>query len=479
MYAKGVTSLTQASSIFTINSSLTLSLTSGKVGASVTFSVSGYAAAESVMLNWSPDGVNFVPIGAPFKTSNLGLGGTVATIPDAVSGAHTVKATATTTPVQTATYTVVASLLLSPASGKVGSAATATLRGYGANEVVSVTWAGTALTSLTTDPSGFGTAALKVPETVKGAYAVLGAGTSHSASATYTVAPSMSLSATSGKAGSSVTVTLNGYAANDGITLNWYKDTLTPVALATTPTPVVANSKGTATATVTIPDATNGAHNIEGKTSASSATAPFSVAYSMALTPATGASGSSVSVKLTGFKAYDAVSLNWYATATSFALATTATTNADGTVTATFNVPDGSADGLHKVDAVAGGYSRVNQNYTVTSVAGGPNCALSQAAGPGNTVVTVNCAGFAATEQVKVYWDSTAATALATFTAAAGAGSTTVTIPAAATQGAHALISKGQTSGSSTSDTYTVTARRSVRPGRRCQHVDLLGLPTQ
>ncbi len=88
--AQGATSAQQASQNYTVDSSLTLSSTSGKVGAFVTVTLKGYGAGETVNLTWD---------GAPLKsvtTSTTGTASTWFTAPEAVTGNHTVTGTSVT-----------------------------------------------------------------------------------------------------------------------------------------------------------------------------------------------------------------------------------------------------------------------------------------------------------------------------------------------------------------------------------------------
>jgi hypothetical protein len=114
------------------------------------------------------------------------------------------------------------------------------------------------------------------------------------------------------------------------------------------------------------------------------------------------------------------------------------------TVTWGFNFP--STSGFTFQGAVLG---------TIVGVATGPSLTANPTAGAAGSSVSLTGANFQAGESVKIYFDSTASTALATVT---GAGFTqAVTVPATATAGAHQFIAVGPTSGQATAN-FTVNA---------------------
>jgi IPT/TIG domain len=78
-----------------------------------------------------------------------------------------------------------------------------------------------------------------------------------SASAKFTVVPSISVTPLSGPANSTVTITGNGFAANSPITITYDSK-----AILTNPPSIVTANDGTFTATFTVPNSYAGQHNL-------------------------------------------------------------------------------------------------------------------------------------------------------------------------------------------------------------------------
>lgn len=441
MIAQGATSARQASQTYTVDSSLTLFSTSGKVGAFVSVTLKGYGAGETVNLTWD---------GAPLKsvtTSTTGTASTWFTAPEAVTGNHTVTGTGVTSgETASRTFAIVPSLTLAPTSGRVGTTVSVALKGFAAGESVAVTWDGgtTPLGTRTASTLGSATVTFVVPDAAQGAHTVAGAGSSgNSVSAPFTVVPAMTLSPTSGAVGTTVTVTMTGYAATDTVTLAWYDTTKASTTVST----VATSATGGATATFSVPEATSGRHKVQasgtGKTVASTF---FTVNPSVALTPGSGISGDTVGASLKGYAAGETLSIKWYSTATSAITLATVTASSSGDATTTFVAPP-SAAGTYKVEgAGAKSFSRASTTYAITTNATS-DCILNPASGSGGTKVTLTCSGFQPGETVRLHWDSTSTFQKASFVASAsGAGVGSFLVPDS-TVGGHSVIAKGATSG--------------------------------
>ena len=246
---------------FTITPAIKLSSTSLKAGASTTVTVSGFAANEMVALSW--DG------GAVIKSvtaSATGGGSTSVTIPDAPGGDHTITASGSTSGLSAgAAVTVIPGVTISPTAGTVGRTATVTLRGYDAGEAISIDWHDSATATVTlgtATASSLGSASvvITIPEASKGSHQVDGTGSSGSlSSATFTVTSSIAISPTSGAVGTSINVTATGFAAGESISVQWFETTTQVNTIAT----LTASDKGSAAATLAIPESVNGSHKIQ------------------------------------------------------------------------------------------------------------------------------------------------------------------------------------------------------------------------
>lgn len=150
---------------------------SGQVGKSFTLTASGFGAGEVVRLYL--DTGNAAPFATAQAQSNGSFAATV-TLPDATNGSHRFVATGMSTGRITNTgFTVVPSLDRTPYSGTPGTTVRVTVKGFGANESVRLTWetsSGTTLGSATTNGAGTGTTTIRIPQGSEGWHDYVGTG---------------------------------------------------------------------------------------------------------------------------------------------------------------------------------------------------------------------------------------------------------------------------------------------------------------
>ena len=156
-----------------------------------------------------------------------------------------------------------------------------------------------------------------------------------SADGTPGAAAGITTSLARGKAGEVVTVSGTGFTVSESVDIRWDSATATPIST------IVADSAGSFTTQLTIPDSPRGAHTIfaTGRVSTSSANRPYEVIPSLGRTPVEGAPGTSILVTVKGFAANEQVRLNWVSA--SGAVLGSTTTNAFGTGTVTILIPNG------------------------------------------------------------------------------------------------------------------------------------------
>jgi outer membrane protein assembly factor BamB len=161
--------------------------------------------------------------------------------------------------------------------------------------------------------------------------------------------------------------------------------------------------------------------------------------------PASGPVGTTVTIAGTGFAAPATVMFNGVAATSPAVVSATK-------ITAT--VPTTATTGKISVTTGAGTATSAN-SYTVTAGAGaGAAATLSPTTGSPTTTTTVSLSGFAASEAVDIYVDTTEAVLAVTDNA--GLLSTTIKIPASATPGVHYVTAVGRRSGSAAQATFTV-----------------------
>lgn len=258
--------------------------TSGSVDTSVTVTGKGFSAGENVAIHWAR--VGSTPL-ATVNASASGVATAVVAVPKGPLGPVTVTAIGSSSGRRgTGEFAVTPSIRLNRTSGTVGTAVTATLRGFAAHQSVDIVWhhAASTVTVATVAASYSGSASVgfTVPAAHLGAHAVegVGPGTGNRATASFAVSPSMALSTTGGAPGSTVRATLRGFARYETVNL-----TLITGGASEALGSVGVSSTGSAAVTVTIPagvphgDATITA---TGGGSGASVTQPFFVTDTVA-----------------------------------------------------------------------------------------------------------------------------------------------------------------------------------------------------
>jgi len=260
------------------------------------------------------------------------------------------------------------------------------------------------------------------------------------ASRTFTVvATAITLSPTSGSAGSTVTVNGAGFTPSTTITIKF--DTSIS---ATTPSNIVTNSSGAFSASVTIPSAatvgnhTISANDITGKT----ATATFKVLLlgTITISPTSGSLGATITVTGSSFNPNSAITIKFDATI----LPTTpaAITTTSGTFTATITIPLTASSGTHTITVTdaSGAFGSATFSVAVGIIT------LSPALGTTGTAVQVTGSNFAANTAVHLKFDKiTVETASSVVTGTSGGFIVTFYVPAGVTGGNHTVIATDDT----------------------------------
>jgi subtilisin family serine protease len=366
--AVGGTSGLEVSLPFTITAKVTVSPDPGKAGAYASASVSGFGAGEVVSLRWV--GTSTTMLNAA-TTSATGSAWISFTTPETPRGSYTIEAVGSTTGATASVpFTVIPSLTASPSYARVGSSVTITMRGYLAGEDITVNWhngaSATPLATATAGATGNATAKIVVPPSAKGSYAVEGSGSEGTlASATVTVSPQMKPSATTGEVGSAVTVTMTGFGAGEAIDVHWFDTSTTSSPLGS----ALADANGSAAFTFYVPDAVAGSHKVQAisATSGPYIYASYYVKASVALSPESGPSGTSVTATVSGYRANETVTIRWYTTSWSYVSLTSAPVSSTGSGGITFDVPANQTLGIHKVVVLGtSSYQQPSKTFTVT-----------------------------------------------------------------------------------------------------------------
>jgi hypothetical protein len=421
--------------------------TAESVQAVVTYTGPVLPSAQTVTVSFSatsnPTGYTFSGTG-PSGVKISGPGGPASvtvtsqstwTIPGPNSVySYTVSATATVTTVGSITGNTSftpALLVLSPASGLVGSTVTATGSAFStvSGSTVTLAFGGVAVTpsacssgtlsgAAITPASGGGfVCTFTVPNGAPAGAATAVATDAFSGQSDFfspytvtawTISP---LAPTSGLVGSSVTVTATGFAGTSGVTLayNGVAITVASCTSGTAGATITTTAAGGFVCKYTVPAGTaSGAGSLVASDTtytAQTTSAPFTVTpWTMALSPTSGLMGSSVTVTATNFAAsssvtlaFDAVSLTTtapisLACTVGSASGATITTSAAGAFTCTFNVPYGATAGAGSLVATdASGPTTVTASYSVTPW----TISLSPTTSASSITITITGAGFA------------------------------------------------------------------------------------
>jgi hypothetical protein len=198
----------------------------GAIGTSTSVSGSGFAANTTVHVFFNRNGGK--QIGAESTDGSGNLPGFNVTIPSVIAGSYPIIATDGTN-VATTTFTVPSSLTLNPSSGGSGTSVSVMGAGYLAGEGIVVSWdhpgQGNQVAAPTADSSGTFITSFSVPSS-SGTHTVFATGrSSHFAlSAVFAVSgnvggANLTISPTSGAAGTAVSVNGSGFGASEQVTL--------------------------------------------------------------------------------------------------------------------------------------------------------------------------------------------------------------------------------------------------------------------
>ncbi|MCX8173543.1 MAG: Ig-like domain-containing protein [Thermoplasmata archaeon] len=202
---------------FYLGPSLLIANSTGNVGSSNTISGYVFSPAANVTVYWDAE-----PIGTA-RTDSSGDFTFSFVIPPSCYGAHTVSAVDEYGVHAETQFFVVPEISVVPASGTVGSTVAITGTGFSGNSIASIYWDGTnTYRSERTAQNGSFNLAFTVPDAAFGPHTIgardIGGVT---ASAQYSVIPSIELSRTSGRVGDTFTVFCHGFAPSSPVTLVW------------------------------------------------------------------------------------------------------------------------------------------------------------------------------------------------------------------------------------------------------------------
>jgi hypothetical protein len=262
-------------------------------------------------------------------------------------------------------FTVISSeLTLTPVKGPVGKEVEISGTDFGDRETLTVEYDEDEIDiesgDTKTDSSGEFTCTIIIPESTAGAHTITVTDESdNTATAEFTVEPTMTMSPTGGAVGDTVTISGTGFGEELDVTIKFG---------GTEVVTDVTDDVGNFATTFNVPVKSPGAYTVEAKDEDSNKkTASFTIAASMKLSQATGNVGSQVTISGTGFKPNTTVTITY---ATEPVVVATPPTDANGAFSVTFPVPQSTA-GKHTITATDG-TSTLTTTFTMESTAPAP-----------------------------------------------------------------------------------------------------------
>lgn len=389
---------------FTVNSKIVINPTSGIVGDTVSVVGSGFAAAPSNVF-LTLDGVNITAT-TPSQINTVGTtGGFSCTfvMPPVARGPHTIRAT--DTGFAEATFTIGQRISITPVSGYAGDNVIVSGSGFAASRTITFRLDGTVLTVspavVTSDHTGaFSNVSFIIPSVGGGAHLIRATdqdGNFHEV--TLTVLTRLSITPTTGTAGTQITVTGSGFAANAPVAITWDNAALSPAVNTT------ASATGTISVTFTAPASARGQHAVKAAdTSGNSATTNFDITAKIVLSPASGAWDDTVTITFSGFTAGSTLTASMLSGSTAYSVVTTPTTvtaDASGNATASFKVA-AVFNGSWTIQA-SGTNASATATLTVTQ-----KIMLGATTGVAGDTVTLTGTGFVANKSITLKYNNVA-----------------------------------------------------------------------
>ena len=404
----------RATAVFDVLTSLLLTPNYGAVESS--FGVQGYGFNASVVFSvvWADS--------ATVCNGETTLDGALtctATVPEGPAGGYGVNAS--DGPLYAvATFTVVPSVSLSEASGFVGEPITATGEGFDAASGYTLTWDGSSnLCGGTTGSDGSFGCSFPVPSAVGGVHTIRAIEGAYAPSAEFQIGASLTISPTSGAAGTMVVASGTGFGASGPFTL--YFGAEGEICSGQT------QADGAFGCTFTVPLSPAGAISILGAEGSSQASAQFLVGPAFSSPVARGAVGTAIPVTASGLTADAAVTVEW----NTVTVVCSGTANASGGFACTFSAPASPA-GSQTISVVQ---SSVIASLSFTIV---PAVGASVSTATAGAAVTLTGTGFDANAAYTASWNGSTVLCQGTTNATGGFECVTA-IPAGAAVGPHGI----------------------------------------
>ena len=367
----------------TVGAGISLETPSGPPGTPIVIHGSGVRANESITID--------VGGGLAVAETTAGASGAwqaEVPAPSAPRGPLTISAKGATGEANTVVFNITSKIEISAAQGQPGSTVTVTGEGFTANQAaIPILFYSEIVASANADSQGSFVANLTIPAVPKGSYPIRVSGSGADLQATYSVSAALSVNVQEAATGDSVTVSGDGFAANEtGIVIK-LGETIAAQGIA-------ANALGSWTNTFQLPPLPANTYNLTAAgTQTGSGQVPVLALKTLSrviVTPASGVIGSTATVTGQGFSASDqTITLAYDGVAVSTGIAA----DPSGGFSVSFQVPH-SAGGDHVVEVFgANQVTSTRAGFQVT-----PSVALAHDNGIAADSVTLLGYGFGANE---------------------------------------------------------------------------------
>ncbi len=377
-------------------------------GQAIKIQLSGFQANEQVAISWNANSGQAL---TTVSVDTTGATTTTFTPPSAPKGSYTLTATGNTSGLHTTSTTNIGpGISLNPETVNVTGTTIVNGGGYVPGEKVNVYLQSPSngITTAIVDAQGSFSVPLTTPATYQASatyfvYAVSTTGSEKAQAQLYFQPPSID---SNGEEvyGGSVTITGQGFARGETVTLSWKSITDTS---ATSLGTVVAAQDGTFTFTTIVPGAPyttsgfpfpfNATIAAQGNVTQLQSTTNFFVKPNIIPTPNTGVIGSTIALVGGGFGSAEQVALSLQ----NIPL-TTVTTDANGSFSTTFVVPPHALPGNHlsNLDAVGStSQQAIDVPFGILT-----SITITPQQGPSGASITVSGTGFSPTDQVSLTW---------------------------------------------------------------------------
>ena len=332
------TAYESASGTFSVLPAVSLDKTSAAVGDQVTVSGTGFRASRRVNISFDGSVIETT------STNSIGSFTSTFKVPACYNRTADVEASDGAF-VASKQLTILASISLSPTSGKVGEEITVTGNGFRSNRSITLTVDGaevdTEPESIRSNSMGCFEASLDIPVSSQGSHSVRAYDGANAAKASFTTLADISLNPTSGRIGTEITVSGTGFGSSTVVTVRFSNK-----HVRTTATDITGNF----TTQFLVPQYQTGNYEVSASDNVATASTNFTLTVSVNVSPTSGHVGTPINVTGSGF--IGAITVRYDNT-----VVVTTTADGNGDFSATFNAP-ASTHGHHKI-TVSGAISTV------------------------------------------------------------------------------------------------------------------------